>query len=259
MLALPAVTPVTMPVDEPTVAMPVAALVHVPAGVLLSIVVRPTQTEATPPMALGIALTVTFLTAKHPDGNVYVMLTVLAAMPVTTPEAFTVAIAPDAVVQAPAGVLLSVVVAATQTLATPVIAVGLAFIVTVTVLVQPLVPKHVIVAMPAPMPVTVPDEEPTVATETLELDHVEPIMDEPNVVFAPTHIVVGPVIEIIGAGETVATPVAMQPDTGSVYVMVAVPPATLTPVSTPDELTDANVASLLLHVPPRIGWVSRDV
>jgi hypothetical protein len=63
MVAVPAATPVTIPVVEPTVAMPVAVLVHTPPGVvLLSVAVEPMQINAVPVIAAGVTgtgLTVT--------------------------------------------------------------------------------------------------------------------------------------------------------------------------------------------------------
>lgn len=58
-MALPAAIPVTRPDDEPTVAVPVALLVHTPMPVASeSVVVRPWQTDAVPVIATGRALTV---------------------------------------------------------------------------------------------------------------------------------------------------------------------------------------------------------
>jgi hypothetical protein len=60
MMALPDATPLTTPVDEPTVAMAVLLLDHVPPlAVLVSVVEPPTQATAVPPIATGAALTVT--------------------------------------------------------------------------------------------------------------------------------------------------------------------------------------------------------
>lgn len=67
MVAIPAVTPLTIPVDEPTVAMPVAVLVHIPPEVvLLNVAVEPMQINAVPVIAAGVTgtgLTVTDCTA----------------------------------------------------------------------------------------------------------------------------------------------------------------------------------------------------
>ena len=57
---MPYDTPVTTPVDEPIVAMPVLPLVHVPPLVAsLMLVVKPAHTVAVPVMDEGSGLTVT--------------------------------------------------------------------------------------------------------------------------------------------------------------------------------------------------------
>ena len=66
MLSRPAVTPVTMPVDEPTVALPLLAS-QVPPGVMsFSVVVCPTQTVLMPVIAAGSGLTVTTNVLRQP-------------------------------------------------------------------------------------------------------------------------------------------------------------------------------------------------
>jgi hypothetical protein len=68
---VPPLTPVTIPVDAPIVAMAGADEDHVPPGVaLLSVVVWPTQVAAEPVIAAGGALTVTVLVAPQPVPNV---------------------------------------------------------------------------------------------------------------------------------------------------------------------------------------------
>ena len=102
-VAVPAATPVTTPVEALTVAMPVLPDVHVPPLVPfdVKVVVPPTQTACVPLKvpALDAAVTVTVrvaVEAGHPPAAaiVYVIVAVPAATPVTTPvELFTVAIA----------------------------------------------------------------------------------------------------------------------------------------------------------------------
>ena len=59
-MAVPTLTPVTTPDPDPTVAIPVLPLVHVPpAGVEFNVVVVPEQTVAVPVIAVGAVLTVT--------------------------------------------------------------------------------------------------------------------------------------------------------------------------------------------------------
>lgn len=86
MVAVPAATPVTMPLLPPTVAMPVARLLQVTPGVAQeSVVVCVTHTASKPVMAAGFGFTVTVAMATHPVGRVYVTSAVPAVMPVTSP------------------------------------------------------------------------------------------------------------------------------------------------------------------------------
>lgn len=67
-VAVPAETPVTTPVPEPTVAIPVAEELHVPPDVpSLSVVVEPAHIAALPVMDAGNAFTVTVVLAVHPE------------------------------------------------------------------------------------------------------------------------------------------------------------------------------------------------
>ena len=69
-VVVPAVTPVTIPVDEPIVAIPVLLLLQVPPVVALLIVtVPPIHTALPPVIAAGNGLTVTVLVVAHPVGN----------------------------------------------------------------------------------------------------------------------------------------------------------------------------------------------
>ena len=70
MVEVPPATPVAMPVEDPMVAIAVLVLLHVPPALLLSTVGSPTQTDAVPPIAAGIAFTLTVLVAKQPVGSV---------------------------------------------------------------------------------------------------------------------------------------------------------------------------------------------
>ena len=63
--------PVTIPDDEPTVAIPVALLLQVPpAGASVNVVVNPAHTTSVPAMVPGNALTVTTVVMIQPVGNV---------------------------------------------------------------------------------------------------------------------------------------------------------------------------------------------
>jgi len=189
------------------------------------------------------------------------MVTVFADTPPTTPPpALTVPTAALLLVHVPPGVVeLSVVVAPVHTVLLPVMAAGNGLTVTTAVRVQPLVPKHVIVAVPAATPLTIPDDEPMVAIAVLLLLHVAPMLVVLNVVLAPAQTANVPVMAL-GAGCTVTTTVVKHAEEGSVYVIVVVPPARPTPVTTPeDEPTVATAGVLLLHVPPGVVWLSADV
>ena len=71
MVAVPADTPVTIPVPAPTEAIEVLLLLHVPPLVAsLSEVVSPTQTLLTPVIADGVGLTVSIIVVVQPAGNV---------------------------------------------------------------------------------------------------------------------------------------------------------------------------------------------
>ena len=92
MVALPPATPVTTPVAEPTVAMPVLLLLHVPPAVVLARVVdEPRQVDGEPVIAANGA-TETTVVALQPF-VLYVIVALPEATPVTTPvEVPTVAI-----------------------------------------------------------------------------------------------------------------------------------------------------------------------
>ena len=65
---MPAATPVTTPVKEPTVAIEVLPLLQVPPVALsVSVVVVPIHRVAVPPIALGVRFTVTILVAALPQ------------------------------------------------------------------------------------------------------------------------------------------------------------------------------------------------
>ena len=66
-IAVPAATPLTTPVVEPMVAIPVLLLLHVPPDVMsLSVVELPTQTLVVPVMGAGDELTNMLNTVKQP-------------------------------------------------------------------------------------------------------------------------------------------------------------------------------------------------
>ena len=54
-------------------------------GVEFSVVVRPTQTDAIPEIAVGVPLTVSTTVVRHPVGKVYVMVLLPAISALTIP------------------------------------------------------------------------------------------------------------------------------------------------------------------------------
>jgi hypothetical protein len=210
---VPALTPFTTPVEEPTVATPVLPLVQVPpVGEELRAVVEPVQTDAVPVIAEGALDTVTAWVAKQPPDNVYVITAVPVLTPFTTPvEEPTVAIPVPPLVQVPpVGEELRVVVEPVQTEAVPVIADGCVLTVTAWVAKQPPDNVYVITAVPALTPLTTPVEEPTVATPVLPLVHVPPAGEELSVVEEPVQTEAVPVIAA-GWVFTVTVAVEKQP------------------------------------------------
>lgn len=92
MSAVPARTPVTIPVVLPTVAMLVLPLIHVPVPVASDkVAVSPSHTVRVPLTLAGRGFTVTTVVMEHGPGNaVIVMVAVPAAIPVTTPETLSI-------------------------------------------------------------------------------------------------------------------------------------------------------------------------
>ena len=126
-MAVPALTPVTMPVELPIVTDPVPAVVaHVPPDVaLLSVVVVPGQTVSSPDIAAGNGFTVTGRMVVQPMPDVYVIIAVPGVTPVTIPVVEPMVTEPvpgDALQVPPLVASVSVVVKPTHTLAVPAIA-----------------------------------------------------------------------------------------------------------------------------------------
>ena len=206
--AVPEDTPVTIPVEEPTVALPLLLLHVPPAGAEFNVVVNPTQTF-NEPVIIGLGLMVTGVVTIQPAADVYVMVAVPAIEPVTIPEVDPIpALVLLLLHVPPAGVEFKEVVKPTHTFVVPVIAVGLAFMVTMTTLRQPVVATYVITDVPEVTPVTIPVVEPTVAWPLLLL-HAPPAGVELSVVVNPTQTFKVPVI--IGLGLTVTGVVIIHP------------------------------------------------
>ena len=84
---VPIDTPVTTPVEEPTVANAVLLLLHVPPGVAtVNVVVCPTHTLLAPLTDVGGATIVTVRAAMQLVESVYVIVAVPVVMPFTTPD-----------------------------------------------------------------------------------------------------------------------------------------------------------------------------
>ena len=140
MPAVATVPPVTIPVVDPTVAIVVLLLLHVPPPASLNVVVKPEHTLSAPSMAVGRGFTVNTAVAIQPVGNVYVIVTVVAVatvppvtIPVVDPIAATVLLL---LLHVPPPASLSVVVKPEHTSSVPDIAVGNGFTVTIAVMIQ---------------------------------------------------------------------------------------------------------------------------
>ena len=129
-VALPAATPVTTPVDAFTVAADVLLLLQVPPvlPLLVKAVVDPIQTDGVPPIAVpafGSGLTVMgYVAALVPQEvvTVYMMEVDPPATPVTMPEASTEAMLVLLLLHVPPElVLLNIIVALTHTAVAPLI------------------------------------------------------------------------------------------------------------------------------------------
>jgi len=116
----------------------------------------------------------------------------------------------------------------------------------------------VIVVVLVVTPITIPDEEPTVATVVVLLVQWPPVVASVNVVEAVPHTWNVPAIDA-GAGTvfTDKSAVVLQP-VGNLYVIVVVP--LITPVTIPvEEPTVATEVVLLVQVPPGEASVSATV
>jgi hypothetical protein len=106
---VPADIPVTIPDEEPITVFALL-LDHVPAPVLLSKVVAPTQTFITPVIGGGAAVTVTVTEAEQVFPKVYVTSAVPGATPVTMPVEEPIVAADPLTLHTPPPASLSVVV-----------------------------------------------------------------------------------------------------------------------------------------------------
>lgn len=169
---------VTIPDDVPMGAMALLLLLHVPPPVVLvNVAAIPEQILVAPLIVAGLAFIVTSCIAKQPVADsLYVIVAVPADTPVTIPLVVgIVAIAVLLLLHVPpVVVLVRVVAAASQRLADPEMAAGVAATFTAIDRKQPGETVYVIFAAPVATPVTIPVPEPTVAIAELLLDHVPP-------------------------------------------------------------------------------------
>jgi hypothetical protein len=161
-------------------------LAHVPPDtVLFSVIMLPAHTEEGPLIADGAAFTVTIAVAIQPLPNVYVIVAVPAAIPVTTPVVLIVAVNALLLVHVPPVVVLArVVVLPSHTAWVPVIVAGKAFTVIVADVSQPVLNVYVIALVPATTPVTTPAAS-MVALAGILLPHVPPVVVLLSVVVRP--------------------------------------------------------------------------
>ncbi len=129
-------------------------------------------------------------------------------MPVVEP---TVAIAVLLLLHKPPDTELdSIVVVPAHKAVVPSIGPGAVLTVTVVVVSQPVANLYVIIAVPVATPVTIPEDDPTVAMPVALLLHVPPGTELPNGLVNPTHTLILPVITP-GDGLTDTVVVRTQP------------------------------------------------
>ena len=107
-VALPAVTPVTLP-EPSTVTLPLL-LLHVPVPVLLSTLTEPTHTGLLPVIPDGTPFTVTTTPLLQPEVSAYDMVEVPGVTPVNSPEVRPIVAAPPVLVHVPPVIVLPSVI-----------------------------------------------------------------------------------------------------------------------------------------------------
>jgi len=132
---VPAEIPVTIPVEDPTLAIPVALLLHTPPEeASLNVVVEPKHRDSVPVIEAGTGYTVTIIDCGlHPSGSEYEIIVVPAVRPFTSPvDEPTVATAVLVLLQEPPPTAsVNEVVNPLQTCAVPVMTAGAGFAVIV--------------------------------------------------------------------------------------------------------------------------------
>ena len=134
MIAVPADTPVTMPLNEP-MEMVADALLHIPPlAVSVSVSVVPVHINPVPVTTVGELLTVTVVVALHPVGAVKVIALVPVVIPVTIPVPDPIVSTPVLpLIHAPAPLSVRLMWAPIHTADGPPITAGFGFTVTVAV------------------------------------------------------------------------------------------------------------------------------
>ena len=254
-VVVPALTPYTTPVVEPTVPTAVLLLLHVPvppeAVKSANVIVKPLHTDVDPVIApaTGDTLTVIFTVVVAEPQEAVLSVNVIVVTPELTPYTTPVVeptvptavllllhvpVPPDAVTSE------SVIVSPVHTDEGPVIVPAEGEVTTVTFIVvvadpqETVVSVNVIVVVPALTPYTTPVVEPTVPTAVLLLLHVPVPPDavaSASGIVDPAHTEVGPVIvPALGDALTVILVVVVaDPQLTVVSVKVIVVTPALTP------------------------------
>ena len=257
MVTVPAVTPVTIPDEEPTLALALLAVHTPPARVLVSAVLRPSQTVSVPLIVPGAAFTVTPAVTEQPVGMVYVTVVEPAPAPNKLPEdepMVATVVLPLSHVP-PVSASVRVEDKPWHILVVPIIAVGVGLTVTIAVILQPVPMVYVSNAVPAVAPVTVTLlPAATIVALLLLMAHVPPAVASLRTMGEPTQTAGVPRIAV-GRGLTVTTAAAVQPVLLSVNVILVVPAsnADTTPVVRP---TVPTAVLLLLQVPAPVASLS---
>jgi len=158
MFVVPAMLPVITP-EASIDAVPGVSEVHKPPGdAFVHVIIWPSHTDPGPVRLAGRGFTFTACVRTQPVGSVYEIVTAPCAMPLTRPEALTVARPLLLLLHVPpASGLPSSVVCPMHTWKIPVITPGNGSTVAIIVCRQPVVAfMYVIWAIPAPIPVNTP-------------------------------------------------------------------------------------------------------
>jgi len=223
MTDVPGVTPVTIPVDEPTVATPVEPLIQLPPATdSLSVVVSPIQVVSVPVIGVGTAVTVTICVATHAVPIWYDIVAVPVATPVTMPVVEPIVAIPVLLLlhEPPSAPSVSVVVPPMQVIALPPIAGGAVLTVTTIEALQPPMVYNIL-AVPPATPVTTPVAGLTVAVPVAEELHTPPGVPSVSVVVPPTQVSAVPDIAVT-AGLTFTVAVAVDEQVVVALLNVAV-------------------------------------